>query len=409
MSKFLKIFVALAAIAAFATPAFAIEADFGGFLQVRGLMLDNMDGNDDNDDQQRGIDQRFRLYSTFALNENVKAVFKTEIDSVWGKRDLDPDAGKEVGSLGADAKGEIEVKNIYLDFNLPTLETNVKAGTQYFYLGRGFINGDDATGLQVRYTPVRGQSLAFFWIKATEGDFASSNDESDYYQVQYDLTSGDWHIAPYLGYAYDPGTAGNDSTATFLGLDIDGKLGPLGLAATAIVNDWEDEESNTDGNGLVLWAKGTYQMGATGLSLEAAYYGDEDAGGNFVNVNTYNNFSEIITGGQFDGRGGIGQNQTVTASSLGAPYEENYMYVKLGAVQKYGKSKVSLYLIHAEQAEDEGANKAITYGQEVDGYYDYEVVQGLTFTLAGAYLLADDDFGAGDDAWKLGTALTYQF
>jgi len=65
--------------------------------------------------------------------------------------------------------------------------------------------------------------------------------------------------------------------------------------------------------------------------------------------------------------------------------------------------------MHIEQAEDVGATSALTLGQEVDAYYDIDVVDGLTFTLAGAYLFADDDFGAGDDAWKAGTLLTYKF
>ncbi|NIQ96076.1 MAG: hypothetical protein GWN87_19150, partial [Desulfuromonadales bacterium] len=46
---------------------------------------------------------------------------------------------------------------------------------------------------------------------------------------------------------------------------------------------------------------------------------------------------------------------------------------------------------------------------EVDAYYDYTIDKGLTFTVGGGYLFADDEFGAGDDAWKAGTALTAKF
>lgn len=404
MSKFLKIFVALAVLAAFATPAFAIEADFGGFLQVRGLMSDNMDGDDDTADQQDGVDQRFRLYSTFALNEDVKAVFKLEEDHFWGAPD-------DTGDLSADGKNKLEVKNIYLDFNIPGMETNVKAGTQYIKLGRGLINGDDVSGLQIRHTPVKGQSFAFFWIKSGENGFGNDDGDGDYYQVQYDHSAAGWHFAPYVGY-YDMAEAnfgtGEDDDAYFVGLDIDGKMGPLGLAFTGVFNDWERESNGTDGSSFALFAKATYKMDATTLSLEAATYGDEDNGGNFLDVQGYNNFAEIATGGRFDIRTGLGRDEAVFYGDHGG-YVSNWQYIKAGLAQKFGRTKGSIYLMHIEQAEDVGTTSAQTLGQEVDAYYDISVTDGLTFTLAGAYLLADDDFGAGDDAWKLGTALTYKF
>jgi hypothetical protein len=84
--------------------------------------------------------------------------------------------------------------------------------------------------------------------------------------------------------------------------------------------------------------------------------------------------------------------------------------VKVGAEQKItDATKVSAFYIFAEQAEDTTTSKAITYGHEIDAYLDHTIVKGLTFTVGGGYLIADNDFGDGDDAWKAGTALTYAF
>ncbi len=175
MSKIFKVLVALVAMTALAAPAFAITADFTGFYQARGIAYDNMDGNDDADDNGRGVDSRYRLWTNTALNENVKAVFAIEVDYTWGDTGS---GGKEVGKVGADAKGQIEIKNIYLDFNVPTWNTNFKAGTQYLVLGNGLLlGGDDSTGLNFRYTPAKGQSLFGAWVKVAEG--AVTDDSAD--------------------------------------------------------------------------------------------------------------------------------------------------------------------------------------------------------------------------------------
>lgn len=409
MSKYLKIMVALLAAAAIATPAFAIDGSVSGFLNVRGVALDNMDGDDSKDDNGRYVDQRMRLATTAALNENVKAVFQFETDNVWGST-----AGlKEIGAMGTDAKGQIEVKHSYLDFNVPELNANFKAGSQYFKLGRGLIIADDAAGLFVRATcPVMpDNSLGLFWVKPQEGNVNNDEADSDYYHIQYDMKVAGAKVAPYFGFFDMTG----DDEAFFLGVDYDGQVGDIALSATAIANDWE--ANGGDGSGFALWGKGAYKMGASTYSLEAAYYGDEDNGGEFMTLSqggatgAFNNFSEIITGGQFDSRSTTAAQTVAGKTGAAAPYGANYLYAKLGAEHKYNdKSKVSAYYIYSKQAEDVGGGPAaVTFGNEIDAYYDYTVVPGLTLTVGGGYLLADDEFGAGDDAWKLGSGLLYKF
>ncbi len=194
-------------------------------------------------------------------------------------------------------------------------------------------------------------------------------------------------------------------------------MGPVALAATVICNDWDNGLNGAaaaDGNGMTALVNGKFSLTpATLLVGEFGYAGDsEQADGQFLVIDAYNPFSEIVAGGRFDARGTVGTNTTVNGqpATTNAGYYANYMYAKLGAEQKVSDAiKLSGYYIYAQEAEDTAARDAITYGHEVDAYADIAVVPGLTFTVGGGYLIAESDYGAADDAWKVGTALTYKF
>ena len=445
MKKQMKWLLAALALAALATPAFAVTADMTGTLAVRAFATNNFDGNDAKNgvgnDHGRFVDQRFRLFTSVAANENVKAVLGLEVDNVWG-RTAAPAAAtpsvypKDLGAMGTDETAKLEIKHLYLDFKIPSLGANVKAGSQPFNFGRGMVINDDAAGLLVTMPcpAMPDNALQLSWIKTGEGAAGtaaappagvnpSNKDDGDFYGAKYSMKVVGIGIAPYAGY-YTAGSTAITKAATdaaFFGVDVDGKTGPFGYALTAIYNNWNGN-GNADGDSVTLYGKGTMGMGATTLSLEAARIGDEDNSGNAMSLAQNGatgpivNVSEILTGGMY------ASNSTYNANFGGAStlYTTNWLYVKAGVVQKLSDSmSVSAYLAHIEQAEDRGtgaANKAITYGQEVTGYFDYTIVPGLGLNVMGSYLLADNDFGktavagsGGDDAYKLATSLNYKF
>ena len=436
MKKQMKWLLAALALAALATPAFAVTADMTGTLAVRGLMTNNFDGNDAenglNQDHGKWLDQRFRLFTSVAANENVKAVLGLEVDNVWGRTAaMDSTTGpKDLGAVGADDAAKLEIKHLYLDFKVPTLGATVRAGTQPFNFGRGMVINDDAAGLLINI-PCKmnpDNKLELSWIKTSEGGtLEAADNEGDFYGAKYSMKVAGIGVAPYAGYykndaaalsTFNPGV-----DAAYFGVDVDGKAGAFGYAATAIYNDWSNGAS--DGDALSLYAKGTMAMGATTLTLEAAHMGDEDnQGGNAMSLaqnaatGPIVNFSEILTGGMYT------SNSTgTTANSGGAAnqYKSNWMYIKAGAAQKLSDSMtISASVAHLQQAMDDesGATKveSITYGQEITGYFDYTIVPGLGLNVMGSYLLADSDFGktatpgsGGDNAYKLGTSLNYKF
>jgi hypothetical protein len=393
-----------------------------------------MDGRDKEnglyDDNTRAVDERLRLYTTAALNENVKAVFTVEVDYTWG------DTG--VGKIGADQKGQIEIANLYLDFNVPEANTNVKAGTHYFKMGGGLILGEHSSGVSIRKAFSENVNLGLYWVKAVEGAAADDSQDIDYYQAQIDLKVGGMTVTPLLGYLdADDGTAMNDENEQYYyGLELKGKADALDFGLVAVYNDGRVNGANNDA--LALIANAGVTMGATKLVFEAGRYGDSDnPNGEMVTVAGYNNFSEILTGGYFDVRsvGGGGVDTSVTAhTNTGAvatgnnSYYMNYLYGKVGVEQKvHEKGKLRAYYIYAKEAADVSnrtvtggvGHKRITFGHEIDAYYDYTVVPGLVMTVGGGYLLADDDYGygkdangsdlGGDDAWKAGLGLAYKF
>ena len=119
-----------------------------------------------------------------------------------------------------------------------------------------------------------------------------------------------------------------------------------------------------------------------------------------VSVAGFNNFSEILTGGYFDVRASAGGvDTTVTKAAYGLKsgnnsYLMNYLYGKLGVEQKLNdKNTIRAYYIYAEEAANNHSRpgvKRITYGHEIDAYYDYIITSGLTMTIGGGYLFADD-------------------
>ena len=235
MSKFLKVMIVLLTIALFASAAIASELTVKGFYQVRGISYNNLDGTDTTDDNANGIDQRVRLYFNGSANENVKGVFVTEVDNVWGYAGaVDKDTGKpvkEVGRVGADAKGQIEIKHAYLDVTLPDYSVNFKAGTQGFNQANGLIIDDDAAGLKVarKFGDIE---VNFMWVKIEENSIYDDAADMDYYTVQAALKAGSFKLVPLVGYVNQSST---DFTNLYLGAKAEGKVAMLGLSLNAVL------------------------------------------------------------------------------------------------------------------------------------------------------------------------------
>jgi hypothetical protein len=414
VKKQLKWIVAALAATAIATPAFALTVDTKGFLEIRGQADRNLvNGSDRNttDNDRTGVDQRIRLWTEAAADENVKAVFAIEADNSWGDTTF--------GDVGSDSK-DIEIKHVYLDFNLPSLNTNVKAGTQYFKIANGYIAGDDASGVQTATKFGDAATLKLYWVKAIEGSFTVTSNDIDFYGAQVDLKAGPLTISPILAWTRNA----KNTDIYFGGFDLAGKFGENTKLAATFVKNWGDNLGGQNVDGVAAYAGVFQKMGSADVSLEGAFIGDDGrTGGEFVDGSGsaaagatngawgLSSPTEMLGGARYDARGGIGQALGgATGNSAANLYYLNQAYLKLGfGLQTSDKTKLTAYLAHIGTM-TEGVSEA--YGQELGAYYDITLAKGLTYSLMGAYLL-NDDFGTvgggNDNVYKLGNALTYKF
>ncbi len=110
MKRFLFCLVALIGVLVLIAPTYAAEMKINGIERLKAISYNNMDGSDDEDDQNNFIHQRLRFYFTSVASENLKMVYKNEIDFNWGDANFDNGRGKG-GGIGGDTVN-LETKNV---------------------------------------------------------------------------------------------------------------------------------------------------------------------------------------------------------------------------------------------------------------------------------------------------------
>lgn len=170
MKKNLAVLTALLLVLAVAMPALAaVEFKYGGQFRARWESEDNVyDGTNSlgefqsanqgtrgtgllthhsDDDNRNFIDQRLRLYFSFIASQNLKVVTKFEMgDSTWGDSNPIGASGTSKysagGRVGADTT-IVELKNAYVEFNIPCTPTTAIVGIQTLTLLDSWIVDDD--------------------------------------------------------------------------------------------------------------------------------------------------------------------------------------------------------------------------------------------------------------------------
>ena len=456
MKKFGIIALAALLVVAFTVPASALENVFGGYWRTRAYSALDYDGNEYvNGGDLTRVDTRTRLYYTAILNDNLKLVTKFEIDYVWGDN--------VTGDIGADGLGQIEVKNIYADFNMGPV--NAKVGTQYAVLGRGILFADDFSGVLLTYKG-EGFSIPLMWAKAWEGNAWNSSDDTDYYGILPSFSLGEGiTLNPFLVYATSNAagagihanmaadandlpwgaTAAGDPTsmlgfdelqAWYYGIEANMKFGPASIFVAGLLQggdirnvagaapidfDFEGASINLGGSfdfgmfdvhGEWLWISGEdVSVGdPTGLV-------DREIDGWYVPEGMSVFYGEIISGnGSFDvaaATGSPGASWTVGEAGVNA--------FNLGSkVKPMDKLTVALdiwyVLLDEERAVVNATTGVTTYedelGTEVDLKVTYELVEGLNLDVIGGYLFTGDGVYTGnndENATLLGAQLSMSF
>ena len=158
MKKHVLIFVAVLMAVAITMPAFAaVEFKYGGEFKWRITSQDNVfDGTDkkgyfgtgyNSNDNRNALDQRLRLYFTFVGSPNLKVVTKLEFGTAtWGMGGAFTNPGRVGVNMGANEGADsisVEVKNAYIEFNIPNTPSTAIIGVQTANLLDSWIVNDD--------------------------------------------------------------------------------------------------------------------------------------------------------------------------------------------------------------------------------------------------------------------------
>jgi len=401
---------------AFAGPSFAIEHEFGGYWRVRMFTQKNFDGKEgsrsvaiDADDQvftldpDDGIvkkttktvgsdvslaDTRTRLYYTATINDNLKFVNKFEMDATWGT-----DGYGDVGSDGV----SVEVKNSYADFNLGSV--NLKVGTQGATIHRGFVFDDDFSGVAFSSGMLSG-----LYAKVEENGLNAGDDVAAYHlAAAFDLDTV--KLTPAITYV----DMNDGDSLYYLGLDVDASFNAASVWGSFIYNG--GEAGTADVSAWLAAAGMTYKLSDTMDIHGQAFYAtgdnndadtDEEAFQSMPGQSYY--WSEIMGYGIFDNQG---------SNNAPADAISNITAVNIGAtVAPMDKLTCSLDIWYATQSEVATGDEE-DLGLEVDLVATYQLVDGLSLDVVGAYLFADDGTteNAADDEnpWEVGTRLSLSF
>lgn len=241
----------------FASVAGAAELKVKGDFEAHAEWTDNtnfLDADDNSDGESEDdflVMQRMRVRFDFVQSENLRAVLHLEIgDTFWGRDNYGNgngtyQVGKGTGG-GISADGvAVEVKNAYLDFNIPETVVNMKVGIQEFaFPGTVFgnaVHANDSAGVLIS-APINDMvSVAFAWtrpVDVTAGGTDGANsryDETDILLLAVPFTPEGMKITPWGSMAI----VGKDSV-------IDGTDGDGNSLLRGVTGLW-----NLDDNGIV--------------------------------------------------------------------------------------------------------------------------------------------------------------
>ena len=463
MKRLLIALVVLVAAFAMVLPASAVELNFGGLYWTKYYHTSNLrDGDDDLDDQMDGFYTRMRLYFTGVGSENVKVVSRFEIDNVWGEGAL--------GSQSADDTGRFEIKNIYLDFNVPDTPLNLKVGTQAYKLGKGTVFNDDTSAIVagMNFDPVRvGLVYSRLGSNNTTGSTSSAtgtnqHDDTNLWGFDVDYRMEGMRVGFSLGYFEGPSGApaftqdrtavvdnGKDFELYVLAVDVDYKADVFSAYLTAAYDGGSDDGLDTDGDGNVddvdysgyfVNFGGTFNA-TDMIDVGADFYlasGDDDPTDNdiegfrtFGGISTpAYNMDEALFPGWFDdetgqattiGGGPAISNNLVSASSgtQAGFFPSNMLaigaHVDIKPLDKTFIQVGGAYMMPVEDVDSDGDGEFDDddpYGTSLYVRLQQDIIDGVQFKFAAGYLFTDDGYTASkaaDDAYRVALGVFYNW
>jgi hypothetical protein len=444
MKRLLFCLVALIAVFALAMPAAAAEMKVNGLFNAKGYARDNYDGYDDTDDSVQYVTQRMRMYFDFISSENLKLVYKNEIDMEWGDENFQNQRNNG-GGAGGDTVN-LETKNVYLEFMVPDTPVKATVGLQGITLHKGWFLSDDLAGTRfdMNFDPV---NITAYWV-GLAGLY--QNDGADPTDTGTDASNDNWQLGASgaykaenmdarLSFAYERkpnDTSTNDqpeSNDLYLVMgEFSMSFDNLSFFVIAGKNFGEADGSGSDSANNRNYDGYMADIGAS-FALDMAtlrarfIYASGDKEGDFdddfqgLTGETFS-WAELISDGYTYDR------DAELAQIGGSDSPSNMWAVNLGTDLKPTDTttiKLDVYYIGMVEDRTIAGDKEDEIGVEVDARLTQKIYDDLSITLIGVYMFADDGYGAyngdpadpdttqaagsGDDAFQVGVGIDYKF
>jgi len=445
MKRLLFCLVALVAVFALVMPTYAAEVKISGLFNAKAWARDNYDGDDDTDDSAQYVTQRMRMYFNVIASENLKLVYKNEIDMEWGDtRDatVQTTGGDNVsvyagrndgGGVGGD-RVNLETKNVYLEFMVPDTPVKATLGLQGVAMHRGWFIDDDvaAARFDMNFDPV---TITAYWA-GLSGLF-----ESDMYNDEnVDASDDNWQLVASgaykaenmdarLSFAYerkpnDTTTADQpESNDLYLVMgEFNMSFDMVSFFVIAGKNFGEADGSgatsanNRNYDGYMAHVGADFALDMATLRAQFMYVSgdkendfDDDFQG--LGGQTFS-WAEIISDGYTYDR-------SASLSQIGAANKPSNMWaVGVGANLKPTDTttiKLDVYYIGMVEKRTVAGSEEDEIGIEIDASLTQKIYDNLSLTILGAYMLAEDGYGAagganaGDDAFQVGLGVDFSY
>ena len=415
MKKFAIIAVAICAVFVMSVPAMAIDADFSGYYQVRGLYDSNFGLNKD-DSSSAYMDMRLRLKTVFKVSDSLSLTTRLDAfdDKKWG---VD-------GNKGDD----IDLDRVYM---------TIKTGIGQFDIGR--MNADtfgtkfldsytDADAIQ--YTKAMGDfTLEALFEKRDEqdagfvdnngngileaGELMVSDKDMDIYYLTGEYKAEDIEAGLQGAFINEKTESDETVKAYVLNPYFITKLGQISLQGELcyIFGDVEiDAASDVDIKALAYNIEASYDLDMASVELGYAYFSGDVTDDNdyeafdggvgddweklFILTTNENDYLETLGGvGNLSGSGVDNMEETSGDDSIpGAK-----IFYAGASITPIENLKLGIIIGYAK-ADEVKAGEEDDFGYEYDLTLDYKIMDNLTYSAIAAYLDAGDFFkGKGTD------------
>jgi hypothetical protein len=437
--------VVLIAVFALVMPTSAAEMKVNGIWNAKAYARDNYDGDDDSDDSVQYVTQRMRMYFNFISSENLKLVYKNEIDMEWGDTSGNATTAASDRNDGGGLDGDtvnLETKNVYLEFMVPDTPLKATMGLQGITLHKGWFAGSDYAGARfdMNFDPI---SITAYWV-GLGGLFTTNLDEdtdasNDNWQIvasgAYKAENMDARLS--FGYERKPNdvtSADNPETN-----DLFLVMGEFNMSFDMVsffviggVNFGEadgsgpDSANNRDYSGYMGHVGVDVALDLATLSAQFIYASGDDEG-------DFDDDFQVMTGAVFSWAeiisDGYTYDRNANLTQIGGQNKPSNMWaINLGADFKpTDTTTIMLDAYYIGMVEDRtiAGDDEDEIGIEIDARLTQKIYDNLSLTLIGAYLFAEDGFGvyrgaagqplvsaadnSGDDAFQVGIGLDYKF